>query len=193
MLSDAEALFTPELKTRIKSEGKDYYETSEKFHRQIEVHRFYMYKAKQRFNIKLSWKNLRNFICYEKYTCNIITGKEATEIRYYITSLRDVELCAEAIRGHWSVENKLHWHLDYSSDEDDNTAMDKNAFYNFSMLNKMALSLHKLVQPLMRNRSISAIRRSFGWGVEDSISKILNSFDEDVIKVSLENVQKPKK
>jgi len=191
--SDAEALFTAELKAKIKLEKKDYYETTEKSHSQIEVRRFYMYKAKQRFNGKLSWKNLRNFICYEKYTCNTITGKEVTEIRYYITSLRDVGLCAEAIRGHWSVENKLHWHLDYSFDEDDNTTMDQNAFNNFSMLNKMALSLHKLVQPLMRNRSISAIRRSFGWSVEDSISKILNTFDEDVIKNALENAQKPKK
>lgn len=191
--SDVETLFTPELKAKIKSEGKDYYETSEKSHGQIEVRRFYMYKAKQRFNGKLSWKNLRNFICYEKYTCNIITGKEATETRYYITSLRDVELCAEAIRGHWSVENKLHWHLDASFDEDDNTTMDKNAFNNFSMLNKMALSLHKLVQPLMKNCSISIIRKVFGWDVEDSISKILNSFDEDVIKNALENAQKTKK
>lgn len=190
---DAETFFTAEVKSKIKSEGKDYYESSEKSHGQVEVRRFYMHKAKQRFNGAQSWKKLRNFICYEKYTCNIVTGKEAIEIRYYITSLRDVELCADSIRGHWSVENKLHWHLDYSFDEDDNTTMDKNAFNNFSMLNKMALSLHKLVQPLMRNRSIRAIRRSFGWGVEDNISKILNSFDEDVIKNALENAQNSKR
>ena len=113
LASDAEALFTNEIKAKIKLDRKDYYESSEKSHGQIEVRRFFMLKAKQRFNGKLSWKNLRNFICYEKYTCNIITGKEATEVRYYITSLRDVELCAESIRGHWSIENKLHWHLDY--------------------------------------------------------------------------------
>lgn len=189
---DAEALFTVEIKTKIKSEGKDYYESSEKSHGQIEVRRFYMHKAKQRFNGKQSWKNLRNFICYEKYTCNIVTGKEAIEIRYYITSLRDVELCAESIRGHWSVENKLHWHLDYSFGEDGNTTMDQNAFNNFSILNKMALSLCKLVQPLLKNYSIRTIRKDFGWGIEDSVSQILNTFDEDVIKNALENAQKSK-
>ena len=191
--SDAEALFTNEIKAKIKLDRKDYYESSEKSHGQIEVRRFFMLKAKQRFDGKLSWKNLRNFICYEKYTCNIITGKEATEVRYYITSLREVELCAESIRGHWSIENKLHWHLDYSFGEDDNTTMDKNAFNNFSILNKMALSLYKLAQPLMKNRSIRTIRKGFGWGIEDSVSQILNTFDEDVIKNALENAQKSKK
>jgi predicted transposase YbfD/YdcC len=190
---DAEALFTEEMKAKIKSEGNDYYESSEKSHGQVEVRRFYMLKAKQRFNGKLSWKNLRNFICYEKYTCNVITGKKATEIRYYITSLRDVELCAETIRGHWSIENKLHWHLDYSFGEDDNTTMDQNAFNNFSILNKMVLSLCKLVQPLMKNYSIRTLRKDFGWGIEESISQILNTFDEDVIKNVLENAQKSKK
>jgi len=45
--------------------------------------------------------------------------------RYYMTSLSDVSLCAEAIRGHWCVENNLHWHLDHSFSEDENTTMDK--------------------------------------------------------------------
>lgn len=190
---DAEALFTDEMKSKIKSEGKDYYEMSEKAHGQVEVRRFYMHKAKQRFNGKQSWKNLRNFICYEKYTCNTVTGKEAVELRYYITSLRDVELCAESIRGHWSIENKLHWQLDYSFGEDDNTTMDRNAFNNLSMLNKMALSLYKLVKPLTKNCSIRTIRKGFGWGVEDSISNILSTFDEDTIRNALENAQKSKK
>ena len=191
--SDAEALFTDEIKAKIKSDRKDYYESSEKSHGQIEVRRFFMLKAKQRFDGKLSWKNLRNFICYEKYTYNIITGKETTEVRYYITSLRDIELCAESIRGHWSIENNLHWQLDYSFGEDNNTTMDKNAFNNFSILNKMALSLYKLAQPLMKNYSIRTIRKGFGWGIEDSVSQILNTFDEDVIKNALENAQKTKK
>jgi hypothetical protein len=109
------------------------------------------------------------------------------EFGYYITSLRDAELCAEAIRGHWAVENKLHWHLDYSFDEDDNTTTDKNAFNNLSMLNKLALSLFKLAQPLMKNGSIRRIKKRFSWDMEDHLSLILNSFDEDVLKKTLLN------
>lgn len=152
-----------------------------------------MTKARQRFDGVLEWKNLRYFICYEKHTCNVITKEENTETRYYITSLRDVELCAEAIRGHWSVENKLHWHLDYSFDEDDNTTMDANAFNNFSLLNKMALSLFKLVQPLMNNSSIYSIKKEFSWSTEACLSLLLNSFDEETLKTALENAEKSKK
>jgi predicted transposase YbfD/YdcC len=193
LYSNAEAIFTAEVKTKIKSDGINYFESSEKAHSQVEIRRYYMHKAKQKYDGKQSWKKLRNFICYEKYICDIATGKEKTEVRYYITSLSDVELCAESIRGHWSVENKLHWHLDYSFSEDDNTTMDKNAFNNFSLLNKMALSLHKLVKPLMRNRSIRIIRKRFSWATEESLSLILNTFDEDVLKNALENAQISKK
>ena len=191
--TEAEACFTTEIKAKIKSERKDYYKSSEKAHSQLEIRRFYMVKSKHRFNGIEEWRNLRHFICYEKYIYNIITGVEKTEIRYYITSLRDVELCAESIRGHWSVENKLHWHLDYSFDEDDNTTMDKNAFNNFSIINKMVLSLLKLAQPLMKSRSIRGIKKGFSWGIEESLSLILNTFDENTLKNTLENAQNPKK
>lgn len=120
--------------------------------------------------------NLRNFVCYQKYTCNVIYGKEKTEIRYNITSLREVQLCAEAIRGHWSVENNLHWHLDYSFYEDMNSTMDKNAFNNFSLINKMALSLCKLVQPMHKNIGLRSIRKLFGWGLEESLCELLSIF-----------------
>jgi len=183
----AESSFTDKLKGKIKSESKDYYSTIEKAHSQVETREFYLYKVQRRLNCTYEWQNLRNFIRYEKHTCNIITGVENTETRYYITSLRDAELCAEAIRGHWAVENKLHWHLDYSFDEDDNTTTDKNAFNNLSMLNKLALSLFKLAQPLMKNGSIRRIKKRFSWDMEDHLSLILNSFDEDVLKKTLLN------
>lgn len=183
----AESTFTDKLKDKIKSEAKDYYYSIEKAHSQVETRKFYLYKAQRRLNGTHEWQNLRNFIRYEKHTYNVITGAENTETRCYITSIRDVELCAEAIRGHWAVENKLHWHLDYSFDEDDNTTTDKNAFNNFSMLNKMALSLFKLAQPLMKNSSIRRIKKRFSWDMEDHLSLILNSFDEDVLKKALLN------
>ena len=189
----AEKSFTEQNKDNIRTKGEFYFESSEKSHSQIEKRKFYMTKAKQRFDGVLEWKNLRYFICYEKHTCNVITNEENVETRYYITSLRDAELCAEAIRGHWSVENKLHWHLDYSFDEDDNATMDANAFNNFSLLNKMALSLFKLVQPLMNNSSIRSIKKEFSWSTEECLSLLLNSFDEETLKTALENAEKSKK
>ena len=186
LAEEAKNSFTEEAKGKIKKEGTYYYESSEKAHNQIEVRQYYMIKAKQKYDGKKSWKKLRYFVCNEKHTCNIVTGKKVTETRYYITSLQDIELCAESIRGHWGIENSLHWHLDFSFQEDDNATMDKNAFLNMSLLNKMALSLHKLVQPLMKNSSIRSIKKTFGWNSEDSISLILNAFDEETIRNALE-------
>lgn len=44
-----------------------------------------------------------------------------------------------------------------------------------------------------KNLSIRTIRKDFGWGVEDSNSSLLNTFDEDAIKNALQNAQKTKK
>lgn len=102
-------------------------------------------------------------------------------------------MCADAVRGHWSLENQLHWHLDYSFYEDDNTTADRNAFTNLSLINKMVLSLCKLAQPLLKNRSIRTIRKEFSWDFEDSLAMILNAFDENSLKNALENAHKATK
>ena len=94
----------------------------------------------------------------------------------------DIELCSQAIRGHWSVENNLRWHLDYSLGEDENTTIDKTAFNNLSLINKMVLSLCKLTRPLMKKgTSIRSMRKMYGWNIEKYLSALLTCFDTDSI------------
>ena len=46
-------------------------------------------------------------------------GTVSSETRYYIMSISpDAKRAVAAIRGHWSVENSLHWILDITFDED---------------------------------------------------------------------------
>lgn len=181
--------FTELKKEQIAKKGVDYYETLEKSHNQIEIRRFYLLPAKCG---KETWAGLKSFICFEKYTCNIVTGEENTEQRFYITSLNDVTLAAQAIRGHWAVENNLHWHLDYSFSEDDQSTMDKTAFQNLSLINKLVLSLCKLAQPVMKG-SIRSIRLRFSWELEDNLSLLLNAFDDETIQKCLESAVTSKK
>lgn len=189
MLEAVRSVFTDSKKEQVKKKGKDFYETSEKSHNQIEIRRFYRIAATCG---KKEWEKLKSFVCYEKYTCNIITGIEKTECRFYLSSLQDVELIAQAIRGHWAVENNLHWHLDYSLSEDNLTTMDKQAFQNLSLINKMVLSLCKAAQPIMKN-SIRTIRLRFSWNLEDNLAVLLNAFDSASIKKCLESATLAKK
>lgn len=184
---EAEAMFSDTELKKIREKGTDFYESTEKSHNQIERRRIYIKKVKKNQLVFLDWKKLKCIVCYEKHITNVISGKETREIRYYMTSLTDAETVAEAIRGHWSVENKLHWHLDYSMGEDDNTTMDKAAFNNLSLINKMVLSLCKLAKPIMGNRSIRVIRKEFGWGYEEYLTQLLSCFDAETIRKTLEN------
>jgi predicted transposase YbfD/YdcC len=191
--SEVKDYFSENCKRKIREKETNYYKTLDKSHSQVETRHFYFTSSISWFEDRKKWKKLKGFICYEKSIYNTITGKESKEIRYYITSLNDVELCADAIRGHWSVENQLHWHLDYNFNEDDNTTTDKYAFNNLSILNKMVLLLFKLAQPLMNNVSIRQIRKSFSWATQDGLSLLLNVFDEETLIQELENANKSTK
>jgi predicted transposase YbfD/YdcC len=46
-------------------------------------------------------------------------GKECSDVRYYLSSLTPgVKRFAQAVRGHWGIENSLHWVLDMTFNED---------------------------------------------------------------------------
>lgn len=187
LLEEAAAYFNEkELLESYKDNG-DFYETTEKAHGKFEHRAYYLVRPAKRKIIK-EWIGMKAFICSIKTTKDKY-GTKKEEIRYYIASVDDIELCARAIRGHWSVENKLHWHLDYSLNEDENTTMDKTAFHNYSLINKMVLSLCKLAKPITGSPSIRTLRKEFGWGFEDSLSILLSSFDEEQIRKALEAVK----
>lgn len=187
LMKEAESIFTEKEMTKIREKGTDFYESLEKSHNQVERRRIYLKKIKKNQTVYLEWKKLKCIVCFEKQIEDVISGKITTEVRYYMTSLSDAETVAEAIRGHWGVENKLHWHLDYSMGEDDNSTMDKTAFNNLSLINKMVLSLCKLAQPMMENSSIRVIRKEFGWAYEDCLTKLLSCFDAETVRKTLEN------
>lgn len=67
------------------------------------------------------------------------TGKTSAETRFYISSqqLRPKK-ANEIVRGHWQVENSLHWVLDVIFGEDRSTKRSGNSAQNFSVLRKMA-------------------------------------------------------
>jgi predicted transposase YbfD/YdcC len=73
-----------------------------------------------------------------------VKGANASSCHFYITSLRaSAGELAGYVRGHWGVENGLHWCLDVSFREDANRTRDTNAGANLGVVRRVAASLLK--------------------------------------------------
>jgi predicted transposase YbfD/YdcC len=69
-------------------------------------------------------------------------GEEKSEVRYFISSAASKpKLFGQAVRGHWGVENGLHWTLDMYFGEDRHRARAGNAAENMALLRRWVLSL----------------------------------------------------
>jgi predicted transposase YbfD/YdcC len=80
-------------------------------------------------------------MCCRERTVN---GQTSTEVCYFIGSRRmGARRYAQALRGHWGIENNLHWQLDVSFSEDDSRIENRHGAANFALFRKMALSLLK--------------------------------------------------
>jgi predicted transposase YbfD/YdcC len=90
-------------------------------------------------------------------------GRRSVERRYFITGLPGTDAAAvlAAVRGHWGIENKLHWQLDVSFREDECRVRIGHGAENLSRLRRLALNL------LKRDKSvkigINGKRRKAGW------------------------------
>jgi predicted transposase YbfD/YdcC len=76
---------------------------------------------------------------------DVAGGATSVERRYFIASLRapTARAVADAVRGHWAVENRLHWQLDVSFREDERRIRTGHAAENYSRLCRLALNLLK--------------------------------------------------
>lgn len=116
------------------------------------------------------WGGLGSLI---RVRCQRTIGREtSSEYRYYISSLGadDPEKLLGYIRGHWSVENKLHWSLDISFADDDRRHRRGYAAENASRLARLALNLLKAEKT--QKASLRAKRKLCGWD-HDYLLKVL--------------------
>jgi len=93
-----------------------------------------------------------------------VDGRISRERHYYISSLdarRTARQFAGYIRGHWSVENNLHWQLDVSFCEDQRRIRKGHGAENFSRLCRLALNLLK--RESSQKLGIANKRRMCGW------------------------------
>lgn len=107
------------------------------------------------------WSNFNSAIRVE-YSRQLKNGKTKRESRYFITSLsQDAEHLAKYIRGHWSVENQLHWVLDVDFNEDNSRIRKDNAPENLAVIRHIAFNILK--QDKHIKASIRGKRKCAGW------------------------------
>jgi len=94
-------------------------------------------------DMKNVWKGLERVIHVERRF--VRKGKETQSNHYYISSLAsdDAEMFAEGIRGHWSVENRLHYVKDVIQHEDDSGIKKGNGIETLSILKNTAINISR--------------------------------------------------
>lgn len=161
-----------------------YKKTVEKEHGGIVTREYYQTDETWWYEDKKKWKGLATFGMVKK-ELEKPDGKTVEERRYYISSLPvDVELFSKAARGHWGVENQLHWHLDFTFRDDYNTTAEKTCAKNMQMLKKIALAVLRIVQG-MYGQSLKRIRKTIARDCEKELENILSALSADAIKAAL--------
>ena len=98
-------------------------------------------------------------------------------MRYYISSLLiNINLFSKSIRNHWSVENKLHWHLNFIFKQDNNSTTNKKALFNLELVNKFCLGIFNRIKPFFDNISIRRIRKIISYNFEKYLVNIMCFF-----------------
>jgi predicted transposase YbfD/YdcC len=83
------------------------------------------------------------------------------ETRYYISSAAlSAERAAQAIRGHWAIENSLHWVLDVTFGDDQSRLRHGHGAKNMAVVRHFAINLARAAKD---KRSIKLRRKRAGW------------------------------
>jgi len=149
--------------------GRDFHRTSEKAHGRETEREYFVCAVPDDLPDRSRWPQLRAIGMTVNRT--IRDGQETIEGRYYILSRKlTAKQFGAAVRGHWSVENNLHWQLDVTFREDQCRIRLGHADTNFSLLRRTALSLLKNEQTVkvgIKNKRLSAALD------EDYLTKVL--------------------
>jgi len=149
----------------------DYCRTLEKDHGRIEERRCWVTEDTDWFTEKADWAGLRSFIMVEQK--REVLGKAASiERRYFISSLDgSAQEALRCVRGHWGIENSLHWVLDVAFREDACRTRTGKAPENLATLRHISVNLLK--QERSCKLGVKSKRLKAGWD-ESYMLKVLN-------------------
>jgi predicted transposase YbfD/YdcC len=120
------------------------HETVDGDHGRIETRTYTAFHDVAWLQERHKWPGLRGFIMVE--STREMGDKVERETRFYITSLLWLAAqLAPVVRGHWAIENSLHWILDMIFRDDECRVSINHAPANFTTIKHMALNLIRRV------------------------------------------------
>ncbi len=119
------------------------YETHDKGHGRVDDRYYYLMKLPDDFPFKKLWPSIKAIGMAIRITENS-DGTTSEDIRYFIVSrYLSGKRFAQSVRGHWGIENSLHWVLDVTFNEDQSRTRERCLADNLSWLRRFAISLLK--------------------------------------------------
>ena len=154
---------------------RDYTETLDKGHGRLEVRRCWVTQDVGWLTNLAKWSGWRSVACVESEREMLGTGQISVERRYFISSLGvSAQELLGYIRGHWAIENGLHWVLDVAFREDQNQSRAGHSAENLALVRHFAVNLLK--QEKSSRLGIEAKRKQAGWD-ENYLLKVLKILD----------------
>lgn len=154
LLEDVKTFFDEAIAKDFKGIDADHIETLDKDHGRVEKRTYHIIDGEE-LPDKDQWSGVKSLgmVIRERS----VKDKETREIQYYINSIEiDAKLFENSVRGHWGVENGLHWRLDVMLREDQNRYRDRIGAQNLAALRKIVLGV--LSKEKSKKRSIASKR-----------------------------------
>jgi predicted transposase YbfD/YdcC len=175
---DVKSLFQFGQETHFKGIEHDFWQSVDKGHGRIEVRRCWTISDPLYLDYVLDLDHVLERGTWSKLGSLVMVASERREgdavmvqSRYYLSSLPgNAREALRAVRGHWGIENSLHWVLDIAFREDDCRVRKDNGPQNLAVLRHIALNLLK--QDTTAKCGTRAKRLKAGWD-EEYLSKIL--------------------
>jgi predicted transposase YbfD/YdcC len=156
---DIELFFQDAAKSNFREVPHGFHQTVDGDHGRVETRKYWITSDIEWLHDKEQWPGLTSVVMAQRE--RDVKGQVSVETRYYISSMAaDPSNIAQAVRGHWGIENSLHWVLDVAFREDESRIRKDHAPENSAILRHIALNLLKKVDP---KKSVKRKRLIAGW------------------------------